>query len=257
MDNEYSNIAKLYDADNRAVFSADIDFYLKRAGRLGGKTLELACGTGRIAIPLVEKGIPVWGLDYSSSMLDVMNEKIDRLSADAQRRIHPMLGDLTSFSLSERFKLIFIPFRSFQAIESDEQALQCLSCVYRHLEDEGQFIINVFKPRKEIGEWWLSSSERLDFESFLENGDRVTRHSIQRAYDLEKRLLYTDYTYRVYKSGGQVEQFRDSIRLRYFYEDDIRQLLAASGFTIKEEYGWYDGTPVHEGNEFIFVCGKA
>lgn len=62
-ENLYLNTAQLYDADNREVFSADIPFYLDRAKRLGGKALELACGTGRITIPLAEAGINIWGLD--------------------------------------------------------------------------------------------------------------------------------------------------------------------------------------------------
>ena len=102
MENLYLNTAKLYDADNRAVFSADIPFYLDRAKELGDKTLELACGTGRITIPLAEEGINIWGLDYSRSMLEVLKAKLNKVS--------------------EKFKLIFIPFRSFQSLEIDKQA---------------------------------------------------------------------------------------------------------------------------------------
>lgn len=198
------------------------------------------------------------GLRYLSSMLEVLKTKVNKLpEKQVNQRIHIVLGDMTHFSLPEQFKLIFIPFRSFQCLETDEQALQCLSCVHRHLEDEGRFIINVFKPINEIGEWWVNLNEILDFESTFESGEKVTRHSIRKAYDLEKRLLFTDFVYRVYKSDGKMEEYRDRIRLRYFYEKDIKELITASGFTIDEEYGWYDGTPVHEGNEFIFVCSKA
>lgn len=105
------------------------------------------------------------------------------------------------------------------------------------MEDYGQFIINV--------------------ESILEGGEKVTRHSIRKAYDPNKRLLFKDFTYRLYKNDGFVEEYHDTIRLRYFYGDDIRKLITSSGFTIDVEYGWYDGTPINEGNEFIFVCSKA
>lgn len=257
MENLYLNIAKLYDADNRAVFSADIPFYLDRAKKLDGKTLELACGTGRITIPLAEEGINIWGLDYSSSMLEVLESKVMQLTEQLQHNVHTVLGDMTNFSLPEKFKLIIIPFRSFQALENDEQALQCLSCVHQNLEDEGQFIINVFKPIKEIGEWWINPNEHLDFTSTLEGGEQITRNSIKRALDLDKRLLFTDYIYRLYNNDSLIEEYHDSIRLRYFYGDDIRELITSSGFKIDEEYGWYDGSPVNEGNEFIFVCSKA
>jgi ubiquinone/menaquinone biosynthesis C-methylase UbiE len=111
MDNLYGNSAKLYDADNRPIFSADIPFYLERAKKRDGKILELACGTGRITIPMAEAGIHIWGLDYSRSMLEVLKEKAGRLPLTAQKNLHAVFGDMTDFSLPERFKLIFIPFR--------------------------------------------------------------------------------------------------------------------------------------------------
>lgn len=256
VENLYLNTARLYDTDNRQVFSEDIPFYLRRAKELGGKSLELACGTGRITIPLAKEGISIWGLDYSRSMLEVLNDKVRKLPGKVRQHLHIVHGDMTNFSLSEKFRFIFIPFRSFQVLETDEQALRCLSCVHRHLEDGGQFILNVFKPNNGIGENWVDLNETLDYESAAEGGEKVTRHSIRKAVDPDKRLLFIDYVYRLYKRDGTVEEYRDSIRLRYFYEKDIRKLIDSSGFKIAEAYGWYDGTPVHEGNEFIFVCSK-
>lgn len=256
MDNLYMNTAELYDADNRKVFAADIPFYLEWAKKLGGNALELACGTGRVTIPLAEAGIPIWGLDYSPPMLDVLRRKISRLPDTVQRQLHTIHGDMTGFNLPETFKLIFIPFRSFQSLASDEDAMQCLSSVHRHLENDGRFILNVFNPLKEIGDWWIHLEENLDFESTLDSGERVTRHSIRKAYDPALRHLYTDFIYRVYRHDGTTAEHRDSIRLRYFYEEDIVRLITAAGFAIDEAYGWYDGRPVHEGNEFILVCRK-
>jgi len=257
MENGYRHTATLYDADPRAIFTADIPFYIDRAKKLGGRTLELACGTGRVMIPLALEGIDVCGLDYSSSMLEVLEAKLKQLPEKTQDRIQYMLGDMADFSLPGTYRLIFIPFRSFQSLETDEQAMRCLNCVHRHLEDGGQFIVNVFKPFREIGDWWVSHEEQLDFESTLESGQQITRHSVRKAYGLDRRLLYTDLIYRLTREDGVVEEYRDSIRLRYFYGDDIRKLITSAGFKIVEEYGWYDGTPVDEGNEFIFMCRKA
>ncbi|CAM4445743.1 class I SAM-dependent methyltransferase [Paenibacillus tarimensis] len=257
MENLYLNTAALYDADNRAVFTADIPFYVERARKLGGRVLELACGTGRITIPLAEAGAEVWGLDYSPAMLEVMAAKAVELPAAIRSRLHMGQGDMTDFSLEERFNLIFIPFRSFQSLETDEQALNCLTCAREHLEPGGQFIINIFKPIRQMGDWWVDPEEHLDYETKLASGERVTRHSIKKACDTEKRLLYTDLYYRIHRQDGTVEEFKDSLRLRYFYGDDIRSLLHSAGFVIQEEYGWYDGTPAGEGPEYILVCGYA
>lgn len=257
MVNSYVNIARLYDADNRDVFTEDIPFYLNKAQHLGGKALELACGTGRVTIPLAEAGIHIWGLDFSKSMLNILEEKKSKLSVGCQQHLHIIHGDMSNFSLSEKFNLIIIPFRSFQALEDDEQAFRCLSHVHQHLEEDGQFIINVFKPIKEFGDWWINTKEKLDFEANYDGYEKVTRHSIRKHYDTTLRLLYTEYIYRLYSRDGDIEEYRDPIRLRYFYEEDIKTLLQQAGFIIEEAYGWYDGTPLNEGNEFIFVCKKA
>jgi ubiquinone/menaquinone biosynthesis C-methylase UbiE len=250
------NTAKWYDADNREVFQADIPFYLERALRLGGNTLELACGTGRITIPLAKAGVSVYGLDYSESMLEVLNDKIRKLPLSTGRKLRSIHGDMTNFSLEEQFRLIFIPFRSFQALENDEQALQCLQSVYRHLEDNGQFIINVFRPLKEMGDWWRNSEEQLDFTSSLPTGETLTRHSIRSSIHTNERLLYTDYIFRLYRHDGIIEERHDKLRLRYYYGEELRGLLHSTGFRIDEEYGWYDGRPVSEGHEYIWVCSK-
>lgn len=247
----------LYDCDNRRIFSADIPFYRERAKKSGGHVLELACGTGRITIPLAEAGINIQGLDYSESMLEVLEEKVRKQPQIIRSYLRFVHGDMRDFALPDTFKLIFIAFRSFQSLKTDEEAQKCLACVHKHMEDDGEFMINVFKPLKEMGDWWVNHQEQLDFQSTLETGEKVTRHSIRRAIDTERRLLYTDYIYRIYHHDGSVEALKDRIRLRYFYGDDLRGLLQNAGFKIAEEYGWYDGTPVDEGSEFIFVCQKA
>ncbi|EFM09200.1 Methyltransferase type 12 [Paenibacillus curdlanolyticus YK9] len=256
MDNRYASTAQWYDADNRAVFQADIPFYIARAQQLGGQVLELACGTGRITIPLAEAGISVTELDYSPQMLEVLQEKLQPKPDLAKQHIRIAQGNMTSFSLSESFSLIFIPFRSFQLLETDEQALQCLHAVVSHLADNGQFILNVFRPYGEISDAWIQREEQLDFESYLPTREKVTRHSIKKACDTDRRLLYTDFIYRLHKQDGAVEAFHDSLRLRYFYGDELRALIQQAGLTIIEEYGWYDGSPVEAGHEFIFVCQK-
>ncbi|MWC27372.1 methyltransferase domain-containing protein [Paenibacillus sp. MMS18-CY102] len=181
MHNIYTSTAKWYDADNRAVVQADIPFYIDRAQQLGGNVLELACGTGRITIPLAEAGIPVTGLDYSPHMLEVLHGKLQSKPQRTKEHVRTIQGDMTSFTFPEAYSLIFIPFRSFQLLENDEQALQCLNNIACHLDDNGQFILNVFRPDQGFTDTWVRLEEQLDFESELANGEKVTRSSVKRA----------------------------------------------------------------------------
>lgn len=65
-------------------------------------------------------------------MMPIIGRYFHHLSEKSQQNIHTVLGDMTNFSLHEKFKLISIPFRSFQSLKTDEQALQCLSCVIKN-----------------------------------------------------------------------------------------------------------------------------
>jgi SAM-dependent methyltransferase len=100
-----------YDAGTAGV-PGDIDFFLelaKESHAAGLPVLELACGTGRVAIPIAQAGVRVVGLDLNKGMLDRAREKSVGLSTASW-----VEGDMRSFAIEERFGLIYIPARSFQ-----------------------------------------------------------------------------------------------------------------------------------------------
>ena len=72
--------ASLYDLDQRNITKDDIPFYLEYASKLHGSILELACGTGRVTIPLANEGYNIWGIDLSKEMLDQLKVKMENLS---------------------------------------------------------------------------------------------------------------------------------------------------------------------------------
>jgi ubiquinone/menaquinone biosynthesis C-methylase UbiE len=256
MENKFEQTAPFYDLDQRAKKEEDIPFYISRAESLGDPVLEVACGTGRIAIPLAKQGFDVYGLDFSEEMLSVFEKKCKEQPGNIQKRLTAVQADMTHFSFDTLFRLIFIPFRSFQALKSDEEAKKCLASVYRHLDVGGEFIINVFRPMEKFIERWKKGQETQDTTAFLDNGEFITRYTILQELDTRHRLMYFDYLYRVNGEEIEADEYRDSMRLRYYYGDDLRQLLSDTGFAITEEMGWYDGRPVEGGQEFIFVCKK-
>src|SRR5829696_2167253 len=66
----YDAIARVYDPWSASV-TEDLDFYVEEAKAAGGRVVELACGTGRVAVPVAKAGVPVIGVDGSAAMLDV------------------------------------------------------------------------------------------------------------------------------------------------------------------------------------------
>ncbi|WP_339063456.1 class I SAM-dependent methyltransferase [Tepidibacillus marianensis] len=103
MANLYRATADWYDLDQRNVVQDDIPFYIERAKQLQGDVLELACGTGRVMIPMANAGINVWGLDLSKEMLDQLDIKKDSLEQEVKERIHTIHGDMSNFDLGRKF----------------------------------------------------------------------------------------------------------------------------------------------------------
>lgn len=246
--------ARLYDLDDRDVVKADISFYLDWAGRAGGNILELACGTGRVTLPLAQSGHDVWGIDLSEAMLARLAEKMAGLPKDVRSRVHISLGDMTAFDLGRTFALIIIPFRSFQLLTEHVAQRACLARVRRHLATGGRFILDVFKPYDRIDSSWIRRETPVWEAVDPDTGRRVRRTDVRSHLDTEKQVIYPDLVYYVERPDGSEERIVEPIAMKYYYEDQMRVLLESAGFVIEEALGYYDGRPISEGPEMIFVC---
>lgn len=113
---------------------------LRFAAETDGDVLELACGTGRVTIPLAHSGHRVVGLDLAPAMLEVCRAKA--ASAGVGDRVELVCGDMCHFDLGRRFSLILIPLGSIIYIGSDEDRLALFRSVARHLEPGGRFVFS-------------------------------------------------------------------------------------------------------------------
>ena len=96
---EYDRLdAGFYDYYSTGL-EGDVDFYVEEAVKAGSPVLELACGTGRILIPVAERNIKITGLDLSPSMIKIAKDKISKLSPEIQKNITFIVGDMRSFSI--------------------------------------------------------------------------------------------------------------------------------------------------------------
>lgn len=119
----------------------EIDFYRELAAHIqatGQAVLEVACGTGRVAIRLSQEGVEVVGLDLSTAMLDVARRKSGRMS-----NLRWVEADMHSFDLGETFGLVIIPGHAFQNILAVSDQLACLDSIHRHLAPGGRLVVHV------------------------------------------------------------------------------------------------------------------
>ena len=124
-----------------ADWRGEIDFYhgfAAEANSKGQAVLEIACGTGRVAIHLAQAGIEVVGLDFSPAMLSVAREK-----SIGMGNIRWVQADMRTFALGESFGLAIIPGHSFQNILTVEDQVACLRSIKRHLVPGGMLIVHL------------------------------------------------------------------------------------------------------------------
>ncbi|MGE5342253.1 MAG: class I SAM-dependent methyltransferase [Candidatus Omnitrophota bacterium] len=259
--NLYCNDARFYDLDDRPVTRIDIPFYLDHASSIAGDILELACGTGRVTLPLAHAGHRIWALEYSTPMVDCFREKLKALPREVSHRIHLFQGDMSRFFLKKTFPLILLPCRAFQLLLDEELENTCLREIHGHLTSEGMFIIDIgrFIPDRENVDAWLSEESVLDWENVdPKTGCHIQRTHINKEIDKARQIIFPRKTYRITRPDGTQETIVKRSPWRYFFEDQIKHLLVSNGFKIIREMGTYDGkSTIHQGTEFIFICRKA
>src|SRR5215831_19480122 len=148
--------------------SGDAAFYRGLAQESGGPVLELACGTGRVLLPIAALGMSCVGVDASPAMLAALRAK------NPPPNLELVEGRMESFDLGDRrFRLITCPFRAFQHLLDVPAQLAALANVRRHLAPGGTFVLDVFDPN--LGRLSApAESERLD-ATFMSDGVETRR----------------------------------------------------------------------------------
>jgi SAM-dependent methyltransferase len=119
----------------------DLALVLEWAGRCGGPILDLACGTGRLALALARHGYPVVGLDINPEFIEQARREQRRLGPEVAARVRFEAGDARAFHLPERFGLILMMDQAFKYLLSHDDHLDCLQGVREHLREDGRFLV--------------------------------------------------------------------------------------------------------------------
>jgi SAM-dependent methyltransferase len=136
-------IAAHYDADSTGVFdpavvTTTVDFLAEVAG--DGRALEFAIGTGRVGLPLSERGVPVSGIELSSDMAAQLKKK------PGSEAIDVTIGDMTSTRVDGTFQLVYLVFNTIGNLLSQDEQVDCFCNAAAHLEPGGRFVIEVIVP---------------------------------------------------------------------------------------------------------------
>jgi SAM-dependent methyltransferase len=140
---QYAGISEIYDAWCLEV-QEDIGFYVGMARGTEAPVVELAAGTGRIAIPLALAGYDVIAVDRSTAMLDLLRAKA--ATAGAAERIDIRIGELVTPGVEGAYDRVLIPFRSLLHLRDDAERLAALRAAHALLTPEGYLAFDVFSP---------------------------------------------------------------------------------------------------------------
>ncbi|MER8453835.1 class I SAM-dependent methyltransferase [Mesorhizobium sp. M1428] len=217
------------DALNKTVETAKAVAFL--AGLVGGGTaLELGCGNGHITLPLAKAGPQVHGLDNSTCMLSLLEEK------DDQQLVKTHHADMVNFDLDKRFDLIYCVNNSFTHMLSADRQLGCLQSAMNALDDGGHFVIHLSYPNTNdftgVGKY---GDQRTTVFHVDEHRTlvRFTRHDRHNQLFISQDLWITPGGIRTLPT-----------KLRYVYPSELELLTRFVGLELVERWGDWERRPV-------------
>jgi SAM-dependent methyltransferase len=188
----------------------------------GGRALEFGVGTGRIALPLASRGVPVYGIDLSSAMVARLRAKP---GGDA---IGVTIGDIATTRVDGTFSLVYLVFNTIMNLTSQDAQVACFRNAAAHLEPGGCFVIELRVPelrRLPPGQDilpWHASPERIVFYSY----DVATQ---------AMRGHYVDFT----EGGGEYS----TIPFRYVWPAELDLMAQLAGLRLRERWGGWAREP--------------
>ena len=140
-------LARLYDLDLEED-PGDVDLYLALANRSGGPILEIAVGSGRIAVPLAEAGHDVTGLDVDPGMLRRAAARAEAAGPEIAARIHLVEADVREVRLPDAgsFRFAFIPFNSLLVFGDRRDQARAMATMTAHLAPDGLGVVDIWLP---------------------------------------------------------------------------------------------------------------
>jgi len=241
----YDAIAAYYDLEHDG-FDDDVELY--RQMLYEGPILEVGAGTGRVAVPLAQEGIEVWGVDVSEAMLDRARERAG--DAPALYLIH---GDVRHLNLERRFRAAILPLNALWHLRDIDAQLEGLGAIARHLEPGARIIIDTSNPHT-MDDRGASGSIRVRFHGNV-SGDRVTGYSA--AWDDEaQQMLTLDLWYDRLEPDGRVRRESARLELRYLYRHELELLMRLAGFQPEHVYGSYALDPYETVSERLLFTAR-
>ncbi len=250
------HFARFYDWEY-ARHTQDIPFWLELARRYGSPVLELACGTGRLSLPLARAGHRVLGLDLSAEMLRLLRAKLRQEPPEVRRRVQPIQGDMTDFIVEEPVRLAFLPFSSFFHLHTQKQRLGCLRCAYRALAPGGAFLIDLQTPRVMEQQVATDRLEEIKYEVNPDTGCPTQALHQRLVQDRKAQRTTCRHVYVEELPNGRARRYEFVQEYAWIHPEEMVRLFTRAGFRDPKVCGGYGLRPFRERSyRMIFLAEK-
>ena len=236
---KYKELAELYDAENadHAMLREDVPFFLGQLPVRKQRILELACGTGRLAIPAAAAGHDVVGVDIEPRMITQAKRK----AVAAGVGVKFVVGDVLKLKLRERFDWVVLVFNTFLAFSTLEEQDACLNAVVRHLRPAGRFYLDILQPNVEL--LAQEKSRGLALHSFYAPTMKaMVVKTIDVDRDVSKQLERVTFRYRWQDARGRAKQRLMKFDMTFVFPRELELLLERHGLKLERLWGNYDGS---------------
>jgi SAM-dependent methyltransferase len=209
------------------IFNIVEDYTIDTLEALAGssrRALELAVGTGRVAIPLSQRGVAVTGIDNSEEMVARLREK------PGGEAIEIVIGDMSEVAVDGTFPLIYLPFNTLFALLSQKRQVTCFRNVAEHLAPGGRFALDCFVPdltrydrfNTRMAVSSISSNQAHAYEMSIHHPleQKVTSHQVRRLEDGTALVL--------------------PVTVRYAWPAEMDLMAEIAGLELEHRWGWYD-----------------
>jgi SAM-dependent methyltransferase len=220
--------ARAYDTPGVGMFAPDVlgpTVERLRALAGGGRALEMAIGTGRVAVPLAEAGVAVAGIELCQPMIDQLRTKVD------EERIPVVLGDMTTARVDGPFDLVYLVFNGISNVLTQEGQIAIFENAARHLAPGGRFVIELWVPDLrtlppgKTGAVFTAEPGYLAADVFDVVEQHVVSHHVR--FDPE--------------SGTSARIFRSPHR--YIWPAELDLMARIAGFRLESRHGGWSEQP--------------
>jgi SAM-dependent methyltransferase len=232
-------VAERYDESSADMFESSVvgptvDFLAGLAG--AGAALELGIGTGRIALPLAERGVRVHGIDLSEAMVAQLRAK------PGGEEIPVAIGDFSTTRVDGTFALAYLVFNTINNLTTQDEQVACFQNVAAHLEPGGCFVIEVGVP----GLRTLPPGERFQVFDFSESHVGIDEYDVEHQGLISHHFSLVEGKWRL-----------ASTPFRYVWPEELDLMARAAGMTLRERWsGWQREPFTSESTKHVSVWAK-